>query len=231
MEMHAVRFIDRTNWSDDTATFRFERPGGYGFVPGQYALFGVETADGQERKPFTIASAPGDDWLEITTRLTGSPFKNALDALRPAGEIAVSAPAGRLTLPHGASPVAFLIGGVGVTPAHSMLRDAVQRETGLQAVVFFGNRGEGGIPYKAELDAMSEHGITLVHVLERPDPDWTGETGFISADVVRRHAHVEDVRAWLTSGPPVMVEAMERVFDELGVPQDLRLVERFGGYR
>ncbi len=49
-------------------------------------------------------------------------------------------PAGRLILPAGARRVTFLVGGVGVTPVRSMLRDAAHRaEPWEDAAVFYGN--------------------------------------------------------------------------------------------
>jgi ferredoxin-NADP reductase len=36
-----------------------------------------------------------------------------------------------------------------------------------------------------------------------------------------------DGRPFIVTGPPMMVEAMERVLDELDIPTDRRRIERF----
>lgn len=230
MENHPTALIDRTEWGEDAVALRFERPPGYEFAAGQYAVLSPGSSEEVRGKPLTIASAPGDDWLEFTTRLSDSEFKRALDAMRPGDGARVSAPTGRLVLPQDTSRFVFLVGGVGITPARSMLRDAAARGRHTDTVLFYGNRSDACIPYRAELEAMGTHGVTFVQVLERPPHGWSGESGFISAELVRRHTTPSPGARWIVAGPPVMVEAMERVLDDLGIPAEERMVERFSGY-
>ncbi len=128
--------------------------------------------------------------------------------------------------------MAFLVGGVGVTPARCIVRDAVQRDTGLEAYVFYGNQDQGSVAFADELDGYdaARTGIRVVHVLAEPSPGWEGETGFIDAGIVRRHLDPADGWRWMVSGPPPMVEAMRRVLVELGVPADRTSIESFAGY-
>jgi len=123
--------------------------------------------------------------------------------------------------------IRFLVGGVGITPARSILRDAVQR----------GRTGRGGALLRQsrfELHAVhrgvrgdGDRGVKVVSIVEHPDETWPGPVGFITADLVRQHVDPV-VGMFFTSGPPVMVTAMERVLDELGIPEERRMVERFG---
>jgi len=46
---------------------------------------------------------------------------------------------------------------------------------------------------------------------------------------VRRYVDPADGRPFYVAGPPVMVTAMERVLDELGVEGEQRRIERFSG--
>jgi len=225
-----TRLIDRAECGAEVVTLRFERPEGYDFVAGQYAQLQIQGPEGPISKPFTIAAAPGDDWLEFTTRLSPSIFKQTLARLEPADPAAVSLPAGRLVLPDSAKQLVFLVGGVGITPARSILRDAAQRSRDLEALVFYGNRDEGCIPYREELESWGTRGVRVIHVLEHVTHEWSGESGFITADVVRRNGMPEPGTTWIAAGPPVMVEAMERVLDELAIPAEERMIERFAGY-
>jgi ferredoxin-NADP reductase len=228
MARHDVRFIESLACGSEIASFRFSRPEGYTFRPGQYLTLELETDAGAESKPFTHSSAPGDDYLEITTRLSGSAFKNALLRLQPGDRARVTGPAGHLVLPPDVRRIRFLVGGVGVTPARSILRDAAQRDVAWEeAVLFHGNRDSSCMPFIEEFEAMSDHGVAVVSVLERPDETWEGHVGFITADVVRQHTDPNE-GIFVVSGPPVMVTAMERVLDELGIPPERRMIERFG---
>ena len=224
-----VRYVGRQRCGDEIATVRFERPAGYSFEAGQWFTLALETSEGPMRQTFSHSNAPSDDWLELTTRLTGSSFKRALEALSP-GDIAhITGPGGRLALPSGAERVAFLVGGVGITPVRSVLRDA--RSCGRvfdDALLVFGNRDASCIPFAAEFESMSDMGVRVVDVLEQPSGTWEGERGFITADLVKRHLPHGTAPLFFVTGPPVMVAAMERVLDELGVPAQQRLIERFG---
>ena len=227
-----TRFIEFEDVATGTASFRFERPDGYEFQAGQFFMLTLETRDGRETKPFTHSSSPADPALELTTRLTGSAFKDALLALRPGDPVEVAGPRGRMTLRPGDAKVAFLVGGVGVTPARSIVRDAVQRGTGVAFALFYGNQNEPGIPFASEFAAYAatHPEIVVIHVLAEPGPGWEGETGFITADVVRKHVDPYDGWHWVVAGPPAMITAMEKVIDDLGVARDTVSFERFSGY-
>lgn len=231
MRSFMTTLIDRFDWAKDASAFRFERPDNYNFVAGQYALLSLHTDEGLVTKPFTIASAPGDPLLEFTTRISSSAFKKALASLEPGDPIDISTAAGRFVLPADARRVVFLVGGVGITPARSILRDVTQRKVSLDATVFYGNRGPDCVPYLTELTAMADAGVRLILVLERPDDGWTGEVGFITPELVAATGALDRPALWMVSGPPVMVEAMERVLDELGIPAEERMIERFGAKR
>ena len=125
--------------------------------------------------------------------------------------------------------VAFLVGGIGVTPVHSILRDAkVRGRRFTDALLLFGNRDVSCVPFLGEFGQMGDIGVRTVVVYEQPPVGWEGETGFITADTVRRNVDTTDGRPFVVTGPPGMVAAMERVLDQLAVPIGQRLVERFG---
>jgi ferredoxin-NADP reductase len=215
-----------------TGTFRFGKPAGYTFKAGQYFSLTLQTREGEQTKHFSHGDAPGDPHIELTTRLTGSAFKDALLALRMHDAVRITGPRGRLTVPDGVTRVGFLVGGVGITPARSIIRDAVGRGTGLDVLCFYGNLDQSCIPFKQEFDAheAAHSEIRFIHVLERPLAGWEGERGFITADVVRRHCDPLDGRYWISAGPPAMAEAMVRVLTQIGMPKERFAMELFSGY-
>ncbi|MDH4139749.1 MAG: FAD-dependent oxidoreductase [Coriobacteriia bacterium] len=225
---HSVRLLRREDICDDVALFSFSRPKEYAFAAGQYLRLHLEPSEGPSAKPFSHCSAPGDEAIEITTRLSGSPFKRALAGLQPGGGVRVSGPMGHFLLPDPPPKVVFLVGGIGITPVRSMIRDAVARSNGLDAVLVYGNRSPACVPFRSEFEGLEEYGIRVLHVFEQAGEDWRGETGFISAAVVRNGVPDSASRLFVTAGPPVMVEAMEMVLNQLSVDEERRLVERFG---
>lgn len=227
-----VRLIGTTTPAPGTGTFRLSRPDGFAFLAGQFVSVTLDTREGEQTKHFSIDSAPADPFVEITTRLTGSAFKDALVALRPGDRVRIAGPRGRLAVPENAAGVVFLAGGVGITPVRSIMRDQVQRGTGLPMVLFYGNPDQDNVPFGEEFDGYArEHPeITVVHVLAAPGAGWTGETGFITADVVRRHIDPGLGWRWIVTGPPAMIDAMRPVLADLDVPGDDVSLESFAGY-
>lgn len=226
---HSSVLMRRLDCGSDVASFTFSRPEGYEFQAGQWLRLTLQTGQGVQTKTFSHASAPADPDIEITTRLSGSPFKNALDALEVGQKVEMGGLGGRLRLPDQAGRIAFLVGGVGITPVRSLLRDAVSRGRSFaDALVLYGNRDEGCAPYLEEFAAMCASGVRVIPVYERPAAGWVGERGFISAETVKRHVDPGDGRPFVVTGPPLMAEAMVAVLDELGIDEERCIVERFG---
>ncbi len=226
---YPVELLTTDHCGDDILTCRFSRPDGYGFRAGQWFRLHLRTAEGDEAKTFSHCGAPGDPDIVMTTRLSDSAFKRALAQLEPGARVEISASGGRLALPEGASRVCFLVGGVGITPVRSLLRHAEQTgRTFDDALLLYGNRDERCAPFAEEFAAMGPIGVRVVLVYEHPSVEWVGERGFITAETVRRHVGRVDDSVFLVAGPPVMVEAMERVLDVVGVESGRRIVERFG---
>jgi ferredoxin-NADP reductase len=223
-----VAFLERSDCGSDIATMRFERPDGYRFSAGQWFRLQFATADGPHAETFSHCSAPSDPFLEMTTRLSSSPFKIALAGLVPGAKVHIAGPGGHLALSDQVTRVAILVGGVGITPIRSILRDAVARGRRFDdALLLYGNRDETCAPFLGEFEAMGGIGVRVVACYERPSAQWDGESGFITAEMVRRHFDMRDERPFVVTGPPAMVSAMELVLDELEIPEPRRVVEKF----
>lgn len=224
-----VRVFDVSACGGEIVTLRCERPEGYAFGAGQWSRVTLDTDAGAETRTLSIASAPGDEWLEFATRLSASAFKLRLGQLTHGDSVGISPPGGRFRLREEDVTPVFLAGGVGITPVRSMLRDAEQTgRTFENAVLLYGNRDDTCELYLEELAGYETAGLRLVRVLERAPDGWDGETGFITAEMVARLVPDAATRPFYVSGPPVMVTVMSSVMDEVGVAADSRRIESFG---
>ena len=162
----------------DTYDFIF-RPGGrLAFQAGQYLewTLGVPRPDNRgNRRYFTVASAPSEDLVRLGVKFYpgASAFKRALSALAPGDTIYAAQLAGTFTLP--ADPrkkLAFLAGGVGITPFRSMLRHLIDRREARPIIVLYGNETRDDIAYRHILDAADRAlGIKTVYaVAQNPAP-------------------------------------------------------------
>jgi ferredoxin-NADP reductase len=221
----------------DTVSFRFSRPPEYQFQAGQSFAITIPSPDGPLTYRFSHADSPTEGHVELTTRLTGSAFKKALDSLPLGAEAEFQGPYGRFVFRYEEPRIVFLTGGVGITPVRSMLRYLADtrgagRAAGQELVMFYGCMTEDGIIYRDELDeiARTVPGLRLVYVITAPKKNWKGHRGFITAETVR--AELADPASWLyyVVGPPPMITAMQKVMDQLGVPPTRTVTETFAGY-
>lgn len=227
--VHDLEVLETRTEAEDVTVVRIERPLGFEFVAGQYIILTLDTDEGPYRRPLSICSAEQDPYLEVATRISTSAFKRALALRGPGDRVHVAGPAGRLRLPVPVPPLTFLAGGIGITPIRSMVRTLMQADVTAEvdAVLFYGNRDERCVLFHDELHAYADRGLRVVEVFEDPIGAWTGETGLITSATITRYGGAPG-RTCVVAGPPLMVAAMERLMDELGVPGEQRLVERFG---
>ncbi len=59
---------------------------------------------------------------------------------------------------------------------------------------------------------------------------WTGETGIITADMIKKALPDYKEYVFFTCGPPPMVKAMETIIESLGLPENQMKKEYFTGY-
>ena len=127
--MWSLQFISKTRLASDIWEFRFTRPDGFDYIPGQYVSFILQEplhdSRGQSRVT-SLTSHPTDDYVTFVTRVPErpSPFKLHLANLHVGGEILVDAALGDLVLPRSTStPLVFVAGGIGLASYISMLRE------------------------------------------------------------------------------------------------------------
>lgn len=224
--------ITRRDACGDLLVLELEKPCGYTFAAGQWFRVALSAEPGSPSRILSHAAAPGEEGLMLATRNTGSPFKRELAARSVGDEVLVSSAAGALSLPAGVRRLVVLTGGVGVSPIRSLLVDAALRGVAFDdAAVIFGNRAPACVPFLEDLRSLEGAGVRVIPVFEDAPPDAAYERGLITAGLVARCVDVARAEAFLVTGPPQMVDAMQRVLDELGVAGEARIVERFGSSR
>jgi ferredoxin-NADP reductase len=233
----SATLLEKIPRSSDTTSYRFSRPADYTFKAGQWFTISVESPSGTLDHHFSHADSPTEGHIELTTRLTGSDFKKALDALPIGAEVQIQGPYGAFLFGYDKPKIAFLTGGIGVTPVRSMLRyladtGGAGRAAGQELAVFYGSMNEPGIVYKDEFDEFerSVAGLRVVHVITSPTPEWKGYGGFITAGIIRAELADPDQWTYYVVGPPPMINAMDKVLEQLEIPQGQIVVESFAGY-
>ena len=206
-----------------TLTLEPEGHAGLRFSPGQFAWLTLRTSPFHAREhPFSFSSSaqPGAP-LEFTIRELGD-FTSTIGETKVGETAYVDGPYGVFTTDRysNARGFVFVAGGVGIAPIISMLRTLADRGDRRPLILIYGNVRREDVLFREELETLRTRlDLTVTHVLEKPRADWTGETGRISEDVVRRALPEQPVGfEYFMCGPKPMSEAVQRTLQSLGVP-------------
>ena len=207
------------------------------FAPGQYLEWTLphDYDNRGNRRYFTISSSPTEEHIRMGVKFytPSSSFKKALLALDPGEKISAGQLAGDFTLPKDAKKkLAFLAGGIGITPFRSMIKNLIDKKDKRDVVLFFSNRTHEEIVYAdILLDAKKKLGLKSVLTLTDAVPaDWNGEQGRLDAGMIARHAPDFLERTFYISGTHAMVESMKEVLKSMGVPSSQIKTDFFPGF-
>ena len=83
--------------------------------------------------------------------------------------------------------------------------------------------------FEGQLAELAERmNLRVVPVLEEPPAEWTGERGYLTVDALRRHLPPQYRRfQYFVCGPEAMMDAVEPMLLQLGVPVERIHTERF----
>ncbi|HEV8049977.1 MAG TPA: FAD-dependent oxidoreductase [Thermoplasmata archaeon] len=223
-----------SSWKPTPSTHavRLRRPSGFHFRPTQFTFLGLPTDAGPEWHPMSLATSPTREHLEYAVRVSDSPFKQAFANLQPGDPAWVRGPFGEFFL-NETRPAVLLAGGIGITPLKGMAEYASDRELEIPVRLLYSNRSEAEIVYRTELEQLAARNprFTMHLTLTAEVPaQWTGETGRISADMVRRVATGLPPPMYYVCGTPQFVQDELAVLAQLGVPEVDLDWEPFRGY-
>jgi predicted ferric reductase len=197
--------------------------GGLTFHAGQFAWLTVGKSPFAIREhPFSFSSsAERAGPLEFTIKELGD-FTSRVKELEPGVPVYVDGPYGEFCVDeHEAPGYVFLAGGIGSAPMMSVLRTLADRGSDCPLYLFYGNLNWEQVIFCEEIKALKEQlNLQVVHVLEEPAPNWEGETGYITTDILDRY--LPDNRKaliYFISGPVPMIDAVKSSLRELGIPR------------
>jgi predicted ferric reductase len=198
---------------------------GMTFMPGQFAwITAWKSPFADTEHPFSFSSSASQpNRLAFTIKELGD-FTATIKTLQPGQKVYLDGPFGHFSVdrhPH-ARTFAFIAGGVGITPMMSMLRTLADRGDERPLLLFYANKDWENVIFREELESLKASlNLTLIHVLEKAPPDWTGETGFITESILGRYLPKDLPRNSIEvfiCGPQPMMDAVENALIKLGIP-------------
>jgi Na+-transporting NADH:ubiquinone oxidoreductase subunit F len=130
----------------------------------------------------------------------------------------------------------FVGGGVGMAPMRAHILDQLKRVGSQRKITFwYGARSRRELFYTEEFDRLQEEheNFEWFTALSEPLPEdrWKGHIGFIHQVLhdayLKDHPDPEDCEYYVC-GPPMMIQAVIKMLDDLGVGTENILYDDFG---
>jgi ferredoxin-NADP reductase len=215
-------------------SIRFNRPKEFQYLPGQYMYIELNINGQRTQKHFTISSSPTElTHLELTKKLTGHEFANALASLRVGDKVGIEGPEGDFTFVGEYPKILTLTGGIGITPIRSIMRYCTDLRLKSDITLLYSNGSEDDIAFKDELDDMqkSNDKLKIFYTLTQSRGKWDGLMGRINGDMIRRAVPDFMDRVSYISGAQTMVDDLNNIIlRDLKVPAGQVKTEYFPGY-
>ena len=183
-----------------------------------------------------IATPPVDratgTWEKVNPGVVSSyTFK-----LKPGDKVTISGPYGEFFIQDTDREMVYIGGGAGMAPLRSHIFHLFHTlQTKRKVSYWYGARSSKELFYEEHFLDIEKHFPNFSwHVAMSeplPEDNWTGHTGFIHQVVLdeylSRHPAPEDVEYYLC-GPPMMLQAVLRMLDDLGVEEEMIRFDDFG---
>lgn len=208
------------------------------FAPGMFMMISGADSTGKKyvARAFSIASdpsTPGMEFMVIKEPRHGDHIGKSHFVDAKIGDVFyLKGPNGQFRFdPSTNKKVAFIAGGTGLAPFTSMVRHIKVTNSQNDAILFYSTRYPTEIIWKDELSSyLTNPGIRMVITVTRPQPGdgWTGQTGHIDANMVRKYSPDFMERAFYICGPLEFVKAIKEALTSLNIPTNKVFADVWG---
>lgn len=184
-----------------------------------------------------IATPPWDRKSKSFMNVNPGVCSSFIFSRKPGDKVMISGPYGEFHIKNTEREMMFIGGGAGMAPMRSHLFHLFHTvKTGRKVSFWYGARSKREIFYEEEfLDIQRNFpNFSFNIALSEPkeEDNWTGYIGFIHKVIednyLVKHEEPEEIEYYLC-GPPMMNDAIFKMLDNLGVPEEMIAFDDFGG--
>lgn len=200
-------------------------------------------------RAYSMANYPGETGIiMLNVRVATPPPRSASGTppgkvssyifdLKPGDPVTISGPYGEFFIKETQNEMIYIGGGAGMAPLRSHIFELFKQQSTDRKVSFwYGARSLREMFYVEEFDGLAENSSNFDWHVALSDPlpedNWNGHTGFIHQVVLENylenHPAPEDCEYYIC-GPPLMLQAVLRMLEDLGVEPENIAFDDFGG--
>jgi Na+-transporting NADH:ubiquinone oxidoreductase subunit F len=155
---------------------------------------------------------------------------------KPGDKVMISGPYGEFFIKNTNREMMFIGGGAGMAPMRSHIFDQFRtKHTDRKATFWYGGRSLRELFYVDEFKEIEKNSPNFKFNIALSEPkkedNWKGYTGFIHQVIIdnylKNHPEPEEIEYYIC-GPPMMNQAVLKMLDDYGVPQDMIAFDDFG---
>ena len=157
--------------------------------------------------------------------------------LKPGDKVTISGPYGEFFIKDTKREMVYVGGGAGMAPMRSHLYHLFHtlKTRDRKVSYWYGARSKREMFYDDNFKDITKNfpNFTYNVALSEPLPEdnWDGYTGFIHSvlleNYLKNHDEPEEIEYYLC-GPPMMIAAVQKMLDSLGVPEEMIAFDSFG---
>lgn len=184
-----------------------------------------------------IATPPWDKKRNAFMKVNPGICSSFIFSRKPGDKVTISGPYGEFFIKDTDREMMFIGGGAGMAPMRSHIFDQfLTKHTKRKATFWYGGRSLRELFYIDQFRKIEKEfpNFKFEVALSEPKPEdhWTGYTGFIHQVIydhyLKDHPEPEEIEYYLC-GPPMMTSAVQKMLDDLGVPEEMIAFDDFGG--
>ncbi|MBN2666817.1 MAG: NADH:ubiquinone reductase (Na(+)-transporting) subunit F [Bacteroidales bacterium] len=219
----------------------------------KYLMWDLKVKNTEETfRAYSMANYPAEkNLIKLNIRIATPPFDGArkqfmnvppgicssyIFCRKPGDKVSISGPYGDFHIKKTNNEMVYIGGGAGMAPLRSHIFHLFHTlKTNRKVTYWYGARSLREVFYEDEFRAIEKEfpNFTFHLALSEPLPEdnWTGLTGFIHKvlldNYLSKHEEPEDIEYYFC-GPPLMNNAVVKLLDSLGVPEENISFDDFG---
>lgn len=230
-----LAFMGRFREAKDIFSYDFK--GHLKFNPGQFMEWTLPMAKSDtrgNRRYFTISSSPTENHLMFTVKepTPRSSFKSGLDKLKGGDKMLAYQLEGSFVIPNDDSQkLAFIAGGIGVTPFRSIIKYLVDTQQKRDIVLLYSANSADEFAFNELFKQALTAGVTTHYAVSGEAPEnWLGFKGQIDSKMIKAALPDYKERVFYISGPYGFVTGLRQTLLKLGVSRQNIVSDYFPGY-
>jgi benzoate/toluate 1,2-dioxygenase reductase subunit len=196
------------------------------FLPGQYVNIDVP-GSGQHRS-YSFSTAPGEKRIGfLIKKIPGGVMSNWLERAEPGAKLDLTGPLGSFYMRKVERPLLFLAGGTGLAPFLSMLEVLARENSHQQVHLIYGVTRDLDLVLVDEVEAYTGRLPNFTYsTVVAEEASSHARKGWVTQHIPADALNGGEVDVYLC-GPPPMVDAVRKHFDDNGVKPNSFHYEKF----